>query len=46
MDILEKPESFSFLANIFFELSQKNYGGGQIDPPPGQIGLKEAEIAN
>ena len=31
---LEKPENFSFLAQILFELSQKNDGGGQIGPPP------------
>ena len=31
---LEKPENFSFLAQILFELSQKNDEGGQIDTPP------------
>ena len=42
--MLEKPENLSFLAKIFFELSQKKtIGGVKLTPPPGQIGLKEAE---
>ena len=46
IDQFEKPENFSFLAKILFELSQINVRmWGQIDPPPpGQIGLKLCQI--
>jgi len=32
----EKSENFNSLRPILFELSKKNYGGGQIAPPPQQ----------
>ena len=36
---LEKPENFSFQAQILLSYRKKPMGG-QFDPPSGQIGLK------
>ena len=35
--MLEKPENVCFLAQILFELAQKNDRGGQIPPPPPRL---------
>ena len=41
LGMLKKSKNFNSLRPILFELCKRNYrGGGQIDPPPAGIGLK------